>query len=56
MVLTALLLLGAWFLGVLGVYDGGRLIHVLLLASLTLLLLAVRQDRDAAAGTRRSRG
>src|SRR5687768_5133880 len=35
---VALLLLGAWVLGVAGVYNAGTLVHVLLLVGLMLLL------------------
>ena len=45
---TALVLLAAWFLGVLGVYTVGNLVHVLLLIGLLLLLLAFVKGRDAA--------
>ena len=46
---TAFVLLGAWLLGVLGLYSIGDLVHVLLLVGLMLLLLAVLKARDAAA-------
>ncbi len=45
----ALTLLAAWLLGVLGVYDVGDIVHVLLLAGLLLLMLALLRARDAAA-------
>ena len=45
---TALVLLGVWLLGILGVYTVGDLVHVLLLVGLMLLLLAVLRARDAA--------
>ena len=45
---TAVVLLAAWFLGVVGVYRVGDLVHVLLLVGLMLLLLAVVKSRDAA--------
>lgn len=44
----AFVLLGAWLLGVLGLYRIGDLIHVLLLVGLMLLLLAFLKARDAA--------
>jgi Family of unknown function (DUF5670) len=44
----AFVLLVAWLLGVLGVYPGGELVHVLLLIGLMLLLLALLRARDAA--------
>jgi hypothetical protein len=54
---TGLALLGVWFVGVLGAFDAGSLVHVLLLVGLMLLLLAALKDRDAeaaaAGGTRR---
>ena len=46
---VALLLLGAWLLGVAGVYNAGTLVHVPLLVGLMLLLLAALKGRDAAA-------
>jgi hypothetical protein len=46
---TALVLLMAWLLGVLGVYRVGELVHLLLLVGLMLLLLAFLKARDAAA-------
>lgn len=45
---TALILLAAWFLGVLGAYSAGTLVHVLLLMSLFLLLIGFLKARDAA--------
>jgi hypothetical protein len=47
LVKAALLLLLAWFLGVIGVYDVGSLVHVLLLVGLLVLMLAVLKSRDA---------
>lgn len=44
----ALLLLAAWLLGIMGVYRVGELVHILLLAGLTLLLLAFLKARDGA--------
>jgi hypothetical protein len=52
---VALLLLGLWLFGVLGPYEAGSLVHVLLLVGLMLLLLgalkaretAVRQERES---------
>jgi hypothetical protein len=52
--LFALLLLVVWLLGVIGVYNGGELVHVLLLVGLMLLLLAVLKGRSAAAQTKTS--
>lgn len=45
---TALVLLAAWLLGVLGVYSVGDVVHVLLLVGLFLLLLAFVRAREAA--------
>jgi hypothetical protein len=42
----ALVLLAAWLVGVLGVYNVGDLVHVLLLVGLMLLLLAFLRARD----------
>ncbi len=48
MLLTGgLALLGVWFIGVLGVFDAGTLVHVFLLGGLLLLLVAVLKARDA---------
>jgi hypothetical protein len=44
----AFALLAAWFLGALGVYPGGDVLHALLLVGLMLLLLALLRARDAA--------
>lgn len=53
---AALLLLVAWLLGVLGLYDGGTLVHVLLLVGLMLLLLGALKARDAATRERTESG
>ena len=45
---VALLLLLAWLVSVVGIYEAGELVHVLLLGGLLLLLLAVIKGRDAA--------
>jgi hypothetical protein len=45
---TALVLLAAWFLGVLGAYNAGTLVHVLLLMGLFLLLIGFLKARDRA--------
>jgi hypothetical protein len=45
---TALVLLVAWLLGVVGVYTIGELVHVLLVVALMLLLIAFLRARDAA--------
>lgn len=52
LVKAALLLLLAWFLGVIGLYDVGSLVHVLLLVGLLVLMLAVLKARDSAASGR----
>jgi hypothetical protein len=41
-------LLVVWLLGILGVYRGGTLVHVLLLVGLMLLLLGFLKARDTA--------
>jgi hypothetical protein len=45
---TALVLLIAWLLGVLGVFDVGQVVHVLLLVGLLCLLLAATKGGDTA--------
>jgi hypothetical protein len=44
----ALTLLVAWLIGVLGVYQAGQLVHVVLLVGLALLMLAFLRAREAA--------
>jgi hypothetical protein len=44
----ALVLLVAWVLGIVGVYQMGDLVHLLLLAALMILLLGIARARDAA--------
>jgi hypothetical protein len=46
---TALALLSLWLVGMVGIYNAGNLIHVLLLVGLMLLLLAFLRARDATA-------
>ena len=46
---AAVLLLIAWLAGIAGLYNGGSLVHVLLLVGLMLLLLGALKARDAAA-------
>jgi hypothetical protein len=41
----ALVLLVAWLLGIVGVYDVGTFVHILLLLGLTFLLLAFLHAR-----------
>ena len=45
---VALLVLGAWLVGVLGVYSLGDFVHLLLLVGVMLLLIAFLHARDAA--------
>jgi hypothetical protein len=45
---TAFALLFAWLLGVLGVFDVGRAVNVLLLVGLLFLLLAATKRGDTA--------
>ena len=51
---TGIALLIAWLLAVIGLYSVGRIIHVLLLTSLLLLLLALAKGHDAAIARDRS--
>ena len=44
---VALVLLAGWLIGVLGVYDIGDAVHVLLLVGGTLLPLGALKARDA---------
>ena len=50
---VALVLLAVWLIGVLGVYDIGDAVHVLLLVGGMLLLLGVLKARDAATAAAR---
>jgi hypothetical protein len=43
-------MLFAWLLGVVGVYPGGQMFHLLLLVGLLFLLIAFVKRRDAVAG------
>ena len=45
---VALVILGAWLLGLVGVFDERGFTHVPLLVGLMLVLLAVLRARDAA--------
>ena len=45
----ALVLIAVWLIGVLGLYNSGDAVHVLLLVGGMLLLLGVLKARDAAA-------
>lgn len=53
---AAVLLLIMWLLGIVGVYNVGTLVHVLLLVGLMLLLFGVLKARDAAAPGRPDSG
>ncbi len=44
----ALVLLGTWLLGIVGLYNVGSLVHVLLLVGLMLLMFAFLRAREAA--------
>ena len=44
----AIVLLSAWVVGVIGLFEVGDLVHVLLLGGLWLLLLAFAKAREAA--------
>ena len=44
----ALVLLLAWLLGILGLYDAGELVHGFLLVGLTLLVAVLKRAVDAA--------
>jgi hypothetical protein len=50
---VALVLLAVWLIGVLGVYDIGDAVHVLLLVGGMLLLLGALKARDAATAAAR---
>jgi hypothetical protein len=52
---VAFVLLLAWLLGVIGLYDIGKAVHVLLLVGLLLLMLGLLRARDAAAAAGRRR-
>ena len=45
----ALAVLALWLIGIVGVYNAGDLVHVLLMVALWLLLLAFVRARDDAA-------
>jgi hypothetical protein len=44
----ALVLLATWLLGIVGLYNVGSLVHVLLLVGLMLLMFAFLRAREAA--------
>jgi hypothetical protein len=43
---AALIVLAVWLVGVLGLYEAGNLVHVLLLVGLLMLLLGALKARD----------
>ena len=54
LVKTGFVLLIAWLVGVLGLFQAGDLVHILLLVGLMLLMLGLLKARDAAAAERRT--
>ena len=44
---AACVVLAVWLVGVLGLYEAGSLVHVLLLVGLMMLLLGALKARDA---------
>ena len=54
LVKTGFVLLIAWLVGILGLFQARDLVHVLLLLALWLLMLGVLKGRDAAAAERRT--
>jgi hypothetical protein len=50
---TGFVLLIAWLVGILGLFQAGDLVHILLLVGLMLLMLGLLKGRDAAAAGRR---
>jgi hypothetical protein len=53
LVKTGLVLLVAWLVGILGLFQGGQLVHVLLLVGLMLLMLGALKARDSAMAAHR---
>ena len=53
LVRAGFVLLTVWLVGILGVFQAGDLIHVLLLVGLMLLMLGVLKSRDAASAAER---
>ncbi len=49
LLIAAAVLLVAWLLGAIGVYDGGSFYNMFLMVGLLLLMLGVLKGRDAAA-------
>jgi hypothetical protein len=45
---AALVVLAVWLAGVLGLYEAGNLVHVLLLVGLMMLMVGALKARDAA--------
>jgi site-specific recombinase len=48
LVMAGLVLLAVWIVGIVGVYDLGEMVHVFLIGSFFLLLLAAVRSRDTA--------
>jgi len=44
--IAGLMFLAVWIVGIVGVYDVGELVHVFLIGSFFLLLLAATKSRD----------
>lgn len=44
--IAGLILLAVWIVGIVGVYDIGELVHVFLMGSFVLLVLAAAKSRD----------
>ena len=53
LVKTGFVLLVAWLVGILGLFQAGELVHVLLLVGLMLLMLGALKGRDAAMAAER---
>jgi hypothetical protein len=56
LVKTGFVLLIAWLVGILGLFQAGDLVHVLLLVGLMLLMLGALKSRDAAIAAERRVG
>ena len=50
----ALILLAVWAIGMLGLYEVGKALHVLLLVGLGILFLGLLKSRDAAVAAARA--
>lgn len=51
--IAGLILLAVWIVGIVGVYDIGDIVHVFLMGSFFLLLLAGAKSRDTAEANRK---